>query len=146
MTKNRRKSRLFVGKYFLKKSLDTPNTRAYSPHPVAVLKGAVTGEGIGKRRGNAELEDSNRRSKLLPVTPQPKPKGLRRTGRQIRPGLADKNAKALAKNDQLRGSERRSTSVEPRCPERRLEVEEKPPEQKPNGTASLRGRARDLRK
>jgi hypothetical protein len=85
--------------FFFKKSLDTRNTRAYSPHPVAVLTGIVTGKGIGGRRGDATFEDSNRRLKLLPLTPQPKPKGLRRTGRQIRPGLADKNAKALAKSD-----------------------------------------------
>ncbi|HST51788.1 MAG TPA: hypothetical protein VLJ61_07230 [Pyrinomonadaceae bacterium] len=45
----------------MKKCLDTPSTRAYSPPPVAVLKGVATGEGIGRRRGDATLEDSNRR-------------------------------------------------------------------------------------
>jgi len=53
------KSRLFDENIFLKKSLDSQNTRAYSPPPVAVLKGAVTGKGIGERCGNASLEDSS---------------------------------------------------------------------------------------
>ena len=53
------KLRLFDEKLFLKKSLDSKNTRAYSPPPVAVLKGAVTGKGIGERCGNASLEDSS---------------------------------------------------------------------------------------
>ena len=53
------KTRLFDEKFFLKKSLDSKNTRAYSPPPVAVLKGAVTGKGIGERCGNASLEDSS---------------------------------------------------------------------------------------
>ncbi|MDT7806702.1 MAG: hypothetical protein QOJ70_515 [Acidobacteriota bacterium] len=48
-------------KKFSKKSLDSPDPRAYSPAPVAVLKGAVTGAGIGERSGNATFEDSNRR-------------------------------------------------------------------------------------
>ena len=48
-------------KKFSKKSLDSPGTPAYSPAPVAVLTGAVTGEGIGKCCGDAMLEDSNRR-------------------------------------------------------------------------------------
>jgi hypothetical protein len=47
--------------FFSKKLLDRLNAPAYSPPPVAVLKGAATGEGIGKRRGNAMLEDSNQR-------------------------------------------------------------------------------------
>ena len=55
------KLRLFDEKLFLKKSLDSKNTRAYSPPPVAVLKGAVTGKGIGERCGNASFEDSSQR-------------------------------------------------------------------------------------
>ena len=39
-----------------KKALDSVRGRAYSPPPVAILKGVVTGEGIGKQRGDALLE------------------------------------------------------------------------------------------
>ena len=49
------------GKNFSKKSLDSLGTPAYSPAPVAVLTGAVTGEEIGKHCGDAMLEDSNQR-------------------------------------------------------------------------------------
>jgi hypothetical protein len=38
------------------KALDRVCGRAYSPPPVAILKGVVTGEGIGKQRGDALFE------------------------------------------------------------------------------------------
>ena len=41
---------------FFKKGLDSVCGRAYSPPPVAILKGVVTGEGIGKQRGDALFE------------------------------------------------------------------------------------------
>jgi hypothetical protein len=52
-------------KYF-KKPLDTSGASAYSPPPVAVLKGIVTSERIGERCGDTTFEDSSKRLSLLP--------------------------------------------------------------------------------
>ena len=90
------KSKEFRAKFFLKKSLDSPNTLPYSPAPVAVVTATVTGAEIGRRRGDATLEDNRRRLSLLPLTLPPKPKGLRREKADGRlSGHADKNALAL---------------------------------------------------
>ena len=90
------KSREIRAKNFLKKSLDSPDTLAYSPAPVAVVTATVTGAEIGRRRGDATPEDNKRRSSLLPLTLPPKPKGLRREKADGRlSGRADKNAPAL---------------------------------------------------
>ncbi|HEX8353246.1 MAG TPA: hypothetical protein VF611_10120, partial [Pyrinomonadaceae bacterium] len=43
-----RKSGVIRPKDFLKKSLDSPDARPYSPAPVAVVKATVTGVGIGR--------------------------------------------------------------------------------------------------
>jgi hypothetical protein len=60
----------------------------------------VTGEEIGKRCGDATLEDNNRRQKLLPLTLPPKPKGLRRENADgLLSGRADKNAMALRRSN-----------------------------------------------
>ena len=61
MQRKARNSGEIVLKNYSKKSLDSPQTAAYSPAPVAVVTAAVTGEEIGKRRGNVKLEGSNRR-------------------------------------------------------------------------------------
>jgi hypothetical protein len=80
----------------LKKSLDSPEALAYSPPPVAIVTAVVTGAEIGRRRGDATLEDNRRRLSLLPLTLPPKPKGLRRENADGRlSGHADKNARAL---------------------------------------------------
>src|ERR1044072_711228 len=96
MSERPAKSRESRAKIFLKKSLDTFCTLAYSPPPVAIVTAVVTGAEIGRRRGDATLEDNKRRSSLLPLTLPPKPKGLRREKADGRlSGLADKNATAL---------------------------------------------------
>jgi hypothetical protein len=41
-----------------KMALDRPPGRAYSSHPVAVLKGIVTGAGSAGSSGNARPEDN----------------------------------------------------------------------------------------
>ena len=85
---------------FLKKSLDTSETLAYSPPPVAIVTAVVTGAEIGRRRGDATPEDNKRRSSLLPLTLPPKPKGLRREKADGRlSGRADKNAMALRRSN-----------------------------------------------
>src|SRR3954469_21491965 len=98
------KSREIRAKFFLKKSLDSPNTRTYSPPPVAIVTAVVTGAEIGRRRGDAMPEDNRRRLSLLPLTLPPKPKGLRREKADGRlSGRADKNATALRRKDQPSG-------------------------------------------
>jgi hypothetical protein len=42
------KSRQIRAKIFLKKSLDSPDTLAYSPPPVAIVTAVVTGAEIGR--------------------------------------------------------------------------------------------------
>ena len=47
-----------------------------------------------------QSEDSDKRQKSLPLTPRPKPKGLRREEADGHlPGRADKNATALRRNN-----------------------------------------------
>jgi hypothetical protein len=100
MPERRAKWREIRAKFFLKKSLDTPNTLAYSPPPVAIVTAVVTGAEIGRRRGDATPEDNKRRSSLLPLTLRPRPKGLRREKADGRlSGRADKNATALRRNN-----------------------------------------------
>ena len=52
-----RKARENAAKNFSKKVLDTSEACPYSPPPVAILKGVVTGEGIG---GTAWKHDAPR--------------------------------------------------------------------------------------
>jgi hypothetical protein len=104
MSKKCRKQREIRTKFFLKKSLDSLDTLAYSPPPVAIVTAVVTGAEIGRRRGDATPEDNRRRLSLLPLTLPPKPKGLRREKADGRlSGRADKNATALRRIDQPSG-------------------------------------------
>src|ERR1044072_33547 len=104
MSERPAKSREIRAKNFLKKSLDTFRTLAYSPPPVAIVTAVVTGAEIGRGRGDATPEDNKRRVSLLPLTLPPKPKGLRREKADGRlSGRADKNASALCWNDQPAG-------------------------------------------
>jgi hypothetical protein len=48
MPERRAKSREIRAKIFLKKSLDSPDTLAYSPPPVAIVTAVVTGAEIGR--------------------------------------------------------------------------------------------------
>jgi hypothetical protein len=85
-------------KYF-KKPLDTFGGRAYSPPPVAILKGIVTSERIGERCGDTTFEDSSKRLVLLPLTPHAEAErlGAESGSADLSSGRADKNATALAR-------------------------------------------------
>ena len=101
MSRKARKTAEISSKNLLKKSLDSLRTCAYSPAPVAIVTAVVTG--VGDRQIGVETlqsEDSDKRQTSLPLTPRPRPKGLRREDADGRfPSCADKNALALRRND-----------------------------------------------